>query len=417
MQILYHHVIEPTVTYAAEIWGSAVKYDSVKKVLRQFQRSFAIRTIRAFHTVSAVAAGAIAGFVPLHIKVQEVRRIELVKRTGRFEGLPDDVELDRRVTPQDLLHPADRTSIPDLLATSQEEVDLHSSPTNIFTDGSKLETGDVGCAFVIDHPNGRRESRKFRLDRACSVFQAEIFAIDLALTWTSMHARSSVTIFTDSLSSIKSIQDRNSTNALVCSITHTLHQLKGRIDVRLVWVKAHVGIDGNEAADLAAKEAAVQKGAKVFTSFPLSYAKLIIRREAQDQWQEVYSSAQTGGTTRAYFPTLDLLHSYVRTSGLSFEMTQVLTGHGFHRQYLHRFHITTTDKCPCDSQTVQDLNHILIDCPRFVHLGKDHFSLCAGLEVHPLDLASGPLHSSFVDSILSFITSVVRTIKSINLSN
>ena len=415
MQILYHHVIEPTITYAAEIWGSAVvKYESARKALRQFQRSFAIRTVRAFHTVSAVSACAIAGFVPLHLKVQEVRRIEKVKRTGTFEDLPDDVELDRRVKPQDLLHPAVRPSIPDLTATSQADVDLHSSPTNIFTDGSKLETGEVGCAFVIDHPNGRREARKFRLDQCCSVYQAELFAIEKALDWTSKHARSSVTIFTDSLSSIKSIQDRNSTNAFVCSITHMLHQLKDRLEVRLVWVKAHIGIDGNEAADLAAKEAAVQKRAKAFASFPLSYAKLIIRREVQDLWQEEYSSADTGGTTRAYFPTLDLLTRFIRTSGLSFELTQVLTGHGFHRQYLKRFHITTTENCPCDQQTVQDLTHILTACPRFVHLGKDHFSLCAKLEVHPLDLASVPLHPKLTESLLSFISSVVRTIKSIN---
>ena len=43
VDVLYRHVIEPTITYAAGIWGQAAERESVKRLFRTFQRTFAIR--------------------------------------------------------------------------------------------------------------------------------------------------------------------------------------------------------------------------------------------------------------------------------------------------------------------------------------------------------------------------------------
>ena len=122
--------------------------------------------------------------MPLHLKVQEVHRIEGVKASGVFNGLPADVNLECRLPSAAQLHPASRVTISPESATTQEEADSYSSPTNIFTDGSKQESGETGCAFGIFHPNWRQESRKFRLHECCTVFQAEVFAIDKAPSWS-----------------------------------------------------------------------------------------------------------------------------------------------------------------------------------------------------------------------------------------
>ena len=68
VEIIYRHVIEPTVVYAAGVWGTAVKYKCVRRQLRTFQRSFAIRAIKGFRTVSAVSSFALANFMPLHLQ-------------------------------------------------------------------------------------------------------------------------------------------------------------------------------------------------------------------------------------------------------------------------------------------------------------------------------------------------------------
>ena len=148
VETIYRHVTEPMVTYAAGIWGDAADRPSVKRQLRSFQRSFAIRAIRAFHTVSAVSAIALAQFMPLHLKVQEVRDTQRVKSSGSFEGLPDDVVLETRVKPARLLHPARRIGVKFSLARTESDVESASSHVNIYTDGSKLDDDSVGAGVV-----------------------------------------------------------------------------------------------------------------------------------------------------------------------------------------------------------------------------------------------------------------------------
>ena len=105
---IYRQVIEPIITYAAGVWGEAVNFQYIKKILRSFQRSFAIRAIRGFHTVSAVSALALAQFMPLHLKIREIHAIETIKRTGNYHAIPDDNLLERPVKPKEKLHPAER---------------------------------------------------------------------------------------------------------------------------------------------------------------------------------------------------------------------------------------------------------------------------------------------------------------------
>ena len=387
---------------------------SVKDQLRKFQRSFAIRAIQAFHTVSAVSASALAQFMPLHLKVLEVHRIEKVKLNGVFDGLPEDRPLESRVRPEEKLHPALRITISPETASTQEEADSHASQTNIFTDGSKLESGDVGAAFVIYHPNGRMESRKLRMDQSCSVFQAELLALNKALLWIQKYSKTDVTVYSDSQSSIKAIQQRSNPNLLVNSIHHILHEVTPRLSVKFVWVQAHVGIEGNEAADSAAKEAAIQKRAKEYTSFPISYAKLQIRKELQEEWNREYLESIQGSTTRSFFPTLDSVKRFRELHENSFETTQVFTGHNFSLSYLHRFKIKSGSKCPCDSYSQQDLKHLLEMCPRYEHYRYLYIGHCDEARVQPWALPhiieNPPLYQHFV----TFITEIVSTLKTFN---
>ena len=50
-------------------------------------------------------------------------------------------------------------------------------------------------------------------------------------------------------------------------------------------------------------------------------------------------------------------------------MTQVLTRHGYHLEYLYRFKIKTTDKSPCDGVSTQNL---IKYCPKFTHSRLQH---------------------------------------------
>ena len=433
VETIYHRVIEPTITYAAGIWGKAVKYKCVRRRLRTFQRSFAIRAIKGFHTVSAVSALALAQFMPLHLKLEEVMKIEKVKLTGKFHLVQEDDGLESKIHPSELIHPAERKGITYARVGTQEEADDIDSDVKIFTDGSKLESGKTGAAMVI-YRNDRQlenvrpvrqdrqvrqdrkpEVRKYKLSDHCTVYQAEMYAIYEAVKWAANRGRNkTTTIFSDSRSSLDALTDRSHNSELGNEIFKTLNSVTGTTEIRFAWIKAHIGIIGNETADEAAKKATEKHAAESYSSFPISFAKYHIRTEQWDKWRHEYRTSEQGAMTRLFFPTLDDAKEFRSTTELSFELTQVLTGHSYAKEYLKRFRIIGEESCPCDNDTQQSLIHLLMSCPKYGAYRRQLFYTCQEKDVNPMDLSEVMRAKHLMESFCNFISRIINTLKDFN---
>ncbi|KAI5639845.1 reverse transcriptase (RNA-dependent DNA polymerase) domain-containing protein [Phthorimaea operculella] len=304
VSIIYQHVIEPIITYASGIWGTAIKYKGVKKKLTSFQRGFSVKAIRGFRTISANASIALSGFTPLHLKINEVATVELTKLRGSTQLLPNDVQLHRPTPPSKMLHPAVRKSINFESATSDEDIQKICNPNfiKIYTDGSRHSGDLVGAAFVAYKPQGEPVEVKLKLHPSCSVFQAELLAIEKALMWAHDTAVYGVAILSDSLSALHEISDRDSTNSLVNSIQKYL--ITFPVPVIFIWTKAHVGVRGNEEADKAAKMAASMQKTPDFSFFPISYVRRLIKERNLAISEQDYLASPKGEHTRKWLPDL-----------------------------------------------------------------------------------------------------------------
>ncbi|KAI5634384.1 RNase H domain-containing protein [Phthorimaea operculella] len=338
IRIIYERVIQPIVTYAAGIWGKAVRYKCVIDELRSFQRNFAIKAIRGFRTISAVAAIALSGFTPLHLKIQEIQTIELTKLTGTTHYLPNDIKLEKRSSPSELLHPANRKTIKVNYISSETEIeDLCSERTvKIYTDGSKHDQNKVGAAVVIHGLDGRKIVLKLKLHDSCSVFQAELAAVNRACKWVLESEVHDAIIFTDCMSGLMEIKNKDSVNPHVVSIHNYAYKISQHGTISFAWIKSHIGLAGNEDADSAAKSAALLHKSPDYDRFPLSYVKTKLREETQESMKRIYTETTQGAHTRQWCPGLDTIQKLRSCASPSFELTQILTGHGYHLQYLHR---------------------------------------------------------------------------------
>ncbi len=410
---IYRQVIEPIITYAAGVWGEAANIQYIRKSLRSFQRSFAIRAIRGFHTISAVSALALAQFTPLHLKVREVHAIETLKRSGTHDAIPSDIYLERPAKPHEKLHPSKRRRFVFGKVNSQEETNAIASPTNIYIDGSKID-GSVGASFVVYNADSVKITRKFKMNALCSVFQAELYAIDKALEWAKSHLNTDLTLYTDSLSSIHAIENTSNNHQLVVSIHAHLNYLSQTFNVRLAWIKAHAGIHGNEEADIAAKEATKLKKRIEYNNFPLSHAKYLIRQESQEEWAREYASAIQGSGTRHWLPTLDTVRSFSNAIENSFELTQVMTGHGFHKQYLNRFKICNNATCPCDNATEQSIEHLIKDCQRYASQRFKYISICSHHNATPYQMTEIMKNEELINAFNAYISSIIKSLKEFN---
>ena len=117
---------------------------------------------------------------------------------------------------------------------------------------------------------------KFKLDNNCSNNQVEQLAIIKALEAignidTTNTSQRTATIFTDSMITLESIRNTKNHNYLIEEIRKKMTTLEqAHWNIEILWVKAHIGIAGNELADRLAKTAVNDNDNKIiFKRLPI----------------------------------------------------------------------------------------------------------------------------------------------------
>lgn len=145
-----------------------------------------------------------------------------------------------------------------------------------YTDGSVDEDGRSGAAFIY---NG--EQFLTRLSDGCSSMQAEMVAIQQATAHATTLPNTDIIIHTDSQSAMEALQARNLKDniRLTTTVKRNIRELqRQRKTVTINWIPSHVGIHGNESADMAAKTAALLAEVTTHVQPSLSAMKMAARR-------------------------------------------------------------------------------------------------------------------------------------------
>ncbi|GBL89443.1 hypothetical protein AVEN_87794-1 [Araneus ventricosus] len=155
----------------------------------------------------------------------------------------------------------------------------------LYTDGSKSDSGRTGSSVYARAGEGLVFRCRFRNPDNCSVFRSELLSIKEALDFALRLETSDTYILTDSKSSIQYLKNwpkiSEKTDQEMISKIASLSQ-KSRVCIQ--WIPSHVGVFGNEVADLLAKEGSALPSAvsgELFASEIFS----IYRYKANSTWK------------------------------------------------------------------------------------------------------------------------------------
>ena len=227
---------------------------------------------------------------------------------------------------------------------------------HIYTDGSKKDD-KAGSAAVWSSGTVKR-----RLPDGSSIFSAEAVALIDALKIIDESERDKFIIFADSLSCLQSIENEDLCNSLIQRFLADYTKLRNqKKEVVMCWIPSHIGIEGNEKADEAAKSSLNDEISPL--SIPFSDFIPQAKQYYHNLWQSLWD-VKTDFLTlvhpilkkKIYDPTLSRKEQRA--------LCRIRIGHS-RLTHAHKMdkHAEKPKCAECSCRL--SIKHIMVDCPKY----------------------------------------------------
>jgi ribonuclease HI len=236
---------------------------------------------------------------------------------------------------------------------------IHSLPDHtivIYTDGSKLDSGAIGCGWVIFNVGNQQLFRikegSCYLGNRAQVYDAELHAVLEAVSalLTTTIPRSKAFICIDNQAAISTLEFNKDNHEYARRSLETVAQLRLLgWDISTVWCPSHTGIPGNERADSLAKQGTSYPVACQYTLTTKIWLQTQARVQLLQRWKQELPLSNPSFTFPAH------LH------GCDWADTRALWRVFCNRAPSDPHPNIPADPCPC-GQDLHTSHHLLRDC-------------------------------------------------------
>ena len=238
----------------------------------------------------------------------------------------------------------------------------------IFTDGSKItENGLSQVGFGIWCKN-REYNYSHKIPDIASIYTAECKSLIYIVDKITDRNDCEFIIFSDSMSALLALENnsKKKSSPLIESLRQKLaHLSNSKVKIKLVWIPAHMGIMGNEIADINAKQGAIS-GELLDDPVPFSDLFAIIKEKYKKENENIlinigrekgilYFENFYTKANKPWFYNLNLSRKAVVS------INRIRSGHTSLNSSLYRQKIVDTDRCKC-GEDVDTIDHIFWRC-------------------------------------------------------
>ena len=246
----------------------------------------------------------------------------------------------------------------------------------VYVDGAAFKGAlHAGYGVQIKYPDGTCNELCGPCGGACSIFEAETFAIEAAIHHLTAvltvypTKRKDVVVFSDCRSVLQAVERQNLTTGAVKSLILKMDTFIDTCDVgvTLQWIPGHNKILENERADTLAKQGTHYEQPNIPASFDT--AKQIIKTNIQEEWLNGWALGSTGRCVFTHMPTPDKkdpINALERHEQVT--IFRLRTGHIQLNSHLNRINPEKTATCPLCEHPNETVTHHLLHCTALTDL-------------------------------------------------
>ena len=387
---VFSAVVRPRLNYGGVVWSHTINTIGKKQRLGQINRLAAMMLTPTRKKAPTAALEIIHDLMPLELFIEENAlrtycRLQLHKqsdwttRKQKNASFLPHLKYLKKNAEEALGGITDQDSTYEIIEDKQYIVTIDSikgvkkpilAQLNVYTDGSKTGQG-AGAGFVIIAGKDKIQyTKSINLDDKASIFQAELIAITEAANYISneyLDSRKYIKIFSDSQAALMAIKNGTCKSNTVKAAHEALNNAASlHKKLRVVWIKAHIGLDGNELADEYAKMGTIDTTTHIRTNTTSAETKKLISEFLYHKWREKWRALKKCRMTKIFYTGPDRRVG-ARVARLGREQMsifiQAITGHN-NLNYMNSLIIPNyTSLCRLCEEEDETFEHMYEDCP------------------------------------------------------
>ena len=258
---------------------------------------------------------------------------------------------------------------------------IRHSEYTAYTDGSKID-GKAGAGVIIYKLNEIIYRQSYSLPSNASIFQAELEAIRQAAAFFNRnkirYPAKYIKILVDSQAALKALSGNSIKSETVRRTIQELSTLGFDIPrLTLAWIKAHVGYEGNELADHAAKQGALEPHMSIKTDIPISKTEIAntLKEQVYNKWLLRWVTSTDYKHSKKFLnkPDSNRAKKILQLPRLKMKrLVEIITGHNNLSYFQFKVDPDVSPLCRFCEEQNETFHHYITDCPRLRQFRTDN---------------------------------------------